>query len=386
MQRSTQGHFRKVGQAAERYSIFLPPALPPTPALAQDSNLSKTLSSADQMLGRLDGLSRILPHPDLLIHFYIRKEAVLSSQIEGTQSTLSELLLYEIEPSRGANGDVVDVSNYVRAMRHGLSRLREQFPLSLRLIREMHGMLLERGRGSGQTPGEFRTSQNWIGGSRPGNAAFVPPPVKEMQDALHALEIFVHTGATEFPALIQCALIHLQFESIHPFLDGNGRIGRLLITLLLVERGVLVQPMLYMSLYLKQNRETYYRLLQSVRVDGDWEQWILFFLEGVRLTAQRAVELATNVLELFRRDETRMIALRGRRGSALRVLSHMQRAPYFTTASVKEKTGLSYNTVLTVVETFIEMGILKEEPAWGRGRLFQYKRYLELLEEGTHLK
>jgi Fic family protein len=344
------------------------------------------LSEADQMLGRLDGLSRILPHPDLLIHFYVRKEAVLSSQIEGTQSTLSDLLLFEMGPSPGAvDGDIEDVSNYVAAMRHGLERMRGGFPLSLRLIREMHGILLQSGRGSGQTPGEFRTSQNWIGGSRPGNALYVPPPVAEMQEGLDSLERFIHEGAREFPVLLECALIHLQFESIHPFLDGNGRIGRLLVTLLLVERGVLAQPMLYMSLYLKQQRDRYYSLLQDVRMNGDWEEWVMFFLEGVRVTSEKAVTLAAQILELFRRDETRIMGLGARRASAIRVFYQMQRAPYVSPGWVAEKSGLSFNTVVSVLEALTEMGILKERGRWGRGRLFQYADYLELLNEGTEV-
>ena len=209
------------------------------------------------MLGRLDGLSSILPHPDLLIDFYIRKEAVLSSQIEGTQSTLAELLLFELRPETG-NDETAEVSNYVAALRHGLERISKDFPLSKRLVREMHAILLKSGRGSRSTPGEFRLSQNWIGGRRPGDALYVPPPVTEMDEALDAWEKFLHEGAEQFPVLVQCALIHVQFETIHPFLDGNGRIGRLIITLLLVERGVLARPLLYMSLYLKQHRDRYY--------------------------------------------------------------------------------------------------------------------------------
>ena len=231
------------------------------------------------MLGRLDGVSSILPHPDNLIGFYIRKEAVLSSQIEGTQSTLTELLLFEMQPETGSD-ETAEVSNYVAALRHGLRRLSEGFPISKRLIREMHAILLKSGRGSRSTPGEFASPQNWIGGSRPGNAVYVPPPVLEMDQALDAWEKFLHAESEKLPVLVQCALIHLQFETIHPFLDGNGRIGRLIITLLLVERGVLLLPLLYMSLYLKQHRDRYYDLLQQVRLDGDWEEWLIFSWTG----------------------------------------------------------------------------------------------------------
>jgi Fic family protein len=384
MQRSRQGELRRQTTSPEAFFAFIPAALPPEPPLDLDHNLAKKLSKADQMLGRLDGLSRILPHPDLLIYFYIRKEAVLSSQIEGTQSTLSDLLLFEMEPTTGDdNADVIDVSNYVAALRHGLVRMEGGFPLSLRLIREMHGILLQSGRGSGQTPGEFRTSQNWIGGSRPGNALYVPPPVEEMKASLDAFEKFMNGGAEEFPVLLQCAMIHLQFESIHPFLDGNGRIGRLLVTLLLIERGVLIQPMLYMSLYLKQNRDRYYALLQSVRTEGNWEEWVEFFLEGVCITSEKAVVLAEKILELFRRDEARLMGMGARRGSAIQVFYQLQRAPYAAPARVAEKSGLSFNTVVSVLESFREMGMLKEVSGRGRGRIFRYTEYLDLLDEGT---
>ncbi|MCU1323127.1 MAG: Fic family protein [Acidobacteriaceae bacterium] len=233
MKRGMQGAHLRIAVAGEPYHAFVPNKLPPEPELVFSAEIRRELSKADQMVGRLDGLSTLIRHPDLLISFYIRKEAVLSSQIEGTQSTLTELLLFEIAPETGSE-DTHDVSNYVQAMRHGLKRLQEGFPLSLRLIREMHSILLQTGRGSRSTPGEFRTSQNWIGGTRPGDALYVPPPVAQMTTALHSFEDFLHTGASEFQVLVQCALSHVHFETIHPFLDGNGRLGRLLITLLLV--------------------------------------------------------------------------------------------------------------------------------------------------------
>jgi Fic family protein len=333
------------------------------------------------MLGRLDGLSTLIRHPDLLINFYIRKEAVLSSQIEGTQSTLSELLLFEMEPETGTE-DTAEVANYVRAMRHGLMRLNSGFPLSLRLIREMHEVLLRSGRGSRSTPGEFRTSQNWIGGTRPGNALYVPPPVKEMNEALDSLEKFLHGGSEEFPVLVQCALIHVQFESIHPFLDGNGRMGRLLITLLLVERGVLVKPLLYMSLYLKQNRNEYYALLQRVRHDGDWEAWILFFLRGVSSTAEKAVALAKDLLSLFDKDLQKLDNVGGKRGSAQQVLTQLQEMPYTSIGRLAEATGLSFNTVTSSLELLKSKGIVSEVDG-RRGRLFLYYNYIQLMDEGT---
>jgi len=369
----------KVG--GEPYKAFVPNALPPDPEIAISGKLRRDLSHADQMLGRLDGLSTLIRHPEMLIRFYMQKEAVLSSQIEGTQSTLTELLLFEIEPESGSS-DTADVANYVRAMRHGLERMEDGFPLSLRLIREMHKILLSSGRGSRSTPGEFRTSQNWIGGSRPGNALYVPPPVAEMEKALHAFEKFLHEGANEYPVLVQCAMLHVQFESIHPFLDGNGRLGRLLVTLLLVERGVLMQPLLYMSLYLKQNRDEYYRLLQAVRYEGAWEEWISFFLVGAANTAGNAVTLAKSILKLFDEDEEKLKDMGARRGSAYQVLLQMRETPYTSAKRLEQSTGLSINTVSSVLMELRDRGIIAEAQGLRR-RLFLYRNYIELMDEGA---
>lgn len=384
MKRGLQGEQKRQAVKVEPFESFLPHPLPPAPQMDLSGELGRRLSSADQMLGRLDGLSRILPHPDILIDFYIRKEAVLSSQIEGTQSTLTDLLLFELQPDEG-DEDTVEVSNYVSALRHGVSRIERGFPLSKRLIQEIHAILLRSGRGSKSTPGEFRTSQNWIGGSRPGNALYVPPPVREMHLALDALETFIHEGASEFPVLVQCALIHLQFESIHPFLDGNGRIGRLLITLLLVERGVLVKPLLYMSLYLKQNRDRYYELLQQVRLTGDWEAWVDFFLVGVASTSEKAVNLAADLLELFRKNEAQVKELGKRRGSALQVIQTMQKTPYISPARLAERTHLSFNTVVSSLQALEKLGLVAELEG-RRGRVYGYAPYLLLLEEGTAIQ
>jgi Fic family protein len=381
MIRGLQGHLIHHEIAEEPFSAFVPKSLPPVPALQETSELRRACSLADQMLGRLDGLSTLIRHPDLLISFYIRKEAVLSSQIEGTQSTLTELLLFEIEPETGTE-DTVEVANYAQAMRHGLSRLSSGFPLSLRLIREMHEVLLRSGRGSRSTPGEFRTSQNWIGGTRPGDALYVPPPIFQMHEALSGFERFLHGDAEEFPVLVQCAILHVQFESIHPFLDGNGRLGRLLITLLLVERGVLAKPLLYMSLYLKQNRDEYYALLQRVRYDGDWETWILFFLRGVASTAEKAVTLAKRLLALFDEDERRVASIGGRRGSALQILARLQEMPYTSIGRLAESTGLSFNTVTSSLEILKNLQIVSEV-AGRRGRLFLYNEYIRLMDEGA---
>ncbi len=380
MRRPQQGKFKKERIASESFAAFLPDPLPPVPDLELGGQTGRNLSLADQMLGRLDGLSRILPHPDTLIDFYIRKEAVLSSQIEGTQSTLADLLLFEFQPEP-SDDDTVEVSNYVGALRHGLSRL-ENLPLSLRLIREMHEILLRSGRGSRSTPGQFRTSQNWIGGSRPGNAFFVPPPVDDMNIALGELERFLHSGAEHFPVLIQCALLHVQFETIHPFLDGNGRIGRLLITLLLVERGVLKRPMLYMSLYLKQHRDQYYELLQRVRMQGEWEEWIDFFLQGVSSTSEKAVTLAADILDLFRKDESVVKNSGPRKGSAIQVLHQLQKTPYTSPTRLAQATGLSFNTVGAALADLLALQLIVEMTP-RPGRLVCYLPYLRLLEEGT---
>ena len=266
------------------------------------------LEAATLALGRLDAISTLLPDDAIFLYAYVRKEAVLSSQIEGTQSTLSDLLLFELEEAPGVPvEDVVEVSNYVAALNHGLRRLEEGFPLSNRLIREIHEVLLSRGRGSDKAPGEFRRSQNWIGGTRPGNAEFVPPPHTAVPDCMTALERFYHAD-DGMPFLVRAGLAHVQFETIHPFLDGNGRVGRLLITLLLCNAGVLRQPLLYLSLYFKQRRSEYYDLLNRVRRTGDWEEWLAFFLEGVRVTAEGAVATSRRLVEVFASDRAAISA------------------------------------------------------------------------------
>ena len=387
MLRGTQGKIAvQFRGKPESYTAFVPAQLPPEPALEWTARIRNALSRADSMIGRLDGIGRILPDTNLFISIYSRKEAVLSSQIEGTQSTLSELLLFEADQSSTERRlDVLEISNYLAAMRHGLKRLGEGFPLSLRLIREMHERLLRTGRGSDKTPGEFRTSQNWIGGSGPGNAAYIPPPIVEMQGCLNRFEEFLHDGASEFPPLVQAALLHVQFESIHPFLDGNGRLGRLLVTLLLVERGVLVEPLLYPSLYLKQNRDTYYRLLQQVRTEGDWELWIEFFLDAITTTAQSAIEMARKILDLFEENEKKVREKGARGASALAVLRAMQARSVAIPPTLVEQTQLSMPTVLRALEDLRTMGIVQEITGRERGRIYRYTRYVNLVNEGTEL-
>jgi len=272
----------------EHVRAYVPRALPPKPALRLDVLLSR-IEDANRALGRLDGVTSILPDPSLFIYMYVRKEALFSSQIEGTQSSLSDLLLFESAEAPGVPlDDVEEVSSYVSAMNFGLDRLRGGFPLSLRLIREIHAVLLAKGRGSTKEPGEFRRTQNWIGGTRPGNAVFVPPPPDKLMECLDAFERFLHVQDRGLPTLIKAALAHVQFETIHPFLDGNGRLGRLLITFLLVAEGALQEPILYLSLFFKTHRQRYYDLLQKVREEGDWESWLDFFLDGVSQTSTQA--------------------------------------------------------------------------------------------------
>ena len=309
---------------------------------------------------------------------------MLSSQIEGTQSSLSDLLLFELDEAPGVPfDDVVEVSSYVGALEHGLNRLRGGFPLSNRLIREIHGVLLSRGRGSGKLPGEFRRSQNWVGGSRPGNAVFVPPPHTAVPDCMARLERFLHAHDDGLPTLIRAGLAHVQFETIHPFLDGNGRVGRLLITLLLCNAGVLRDPLLYLSLYLKQRRDAYYQLLEQVRRTGDWEQWLAFFLDGVRSTAEGAVAASRRLSEMFVSDRA-AIERHGRRtGSALRVHDALSARPLLSLPAVRRLTGLSFPASSAAMDLLGELGIAREITGRRRNRLFVYDRYLSILNEGT---
>jgi Fic family protein len=376
------GQFVETTAAGERVRSFVPPNLPPTPPIDVLGLLNK-LSLAERALGRLDGITMLLPRQELFLYMYVRKEAVLSSQIEGTQSTLSDLLRFETEAQEGQPiDDIREVSNYVDAMVYGLDRLKE-FPLSLRLIREMHARLLQSGRGGTKDPGEFRRSQNWIGGTRPGNALYVPPPVTELDGCLNALEDFMHEEQSQLPAIIKAGLLHVQFESIHPFLDGNGRIGRLLVTLYLCVQGVLRKPLLYLSLYLKTRRADYYRLLQEVRERGAWEAWLEFFLEGVEETANQAFEAATRIIELFKSDRERITADSERAGSALRVHELLQTQPYLTSNQLVERTGLTAPTVNAALADLERLGIVEEVTGRKRGRVFAYRGYLAILNEGT---
>jgi len=376
------GRFVETPVAGEVVRAFVPPPLPPDPPL-DVLGLLERLSVAERAVGRLDGITVLLPRQELFLYMYVRKEAVLSSQIEGTRSTLSDLLRFESEAQAGQPiDDIREVSNYVDAMMHGLERL-EELPLSLRLIREMHARLLQSGRGGTKSPGEFRRSQNWIGGTRPGNALFVPPPTTELDACLDALERFMHEEASRLPALIKAGLLHVQFETIHPFLDGNGRIGRLLVTLYLCVHGVPRKPILYLSLYLKTRRADYYRLLQEVRERGAWEAWLEFFLEGVAETANQAFDAATRIVELFKQDRERITAESERAGSALRVHELLQQSPYLTANQLVERTRLTAPTVNAALADLKRLDIVEEVTGRKRGRVFGYRGYLAILNEGT---
>lgn len=384
MKRGKIGHYEITSTVGEQVRAFVPAPLPPNPPLVLDGSLQQALESAVLAIGRLDGVSALLPDPKLFLFTYVRKEAVLSSQIEGTQSSLSDLLLFELEEAPGVPlDDVVEVSNYVAALEHGLNRLAEDFPLSNRLIREIHGVLLSRGRGSAKAPGEFRRSQNWIGGSRPGNAVFVPPPHTAVPDCMAALERFLHAKEDGVPILLRAGLAHLQFETIHPFLDGNGRVGRLLITLLLCQAGVLRAPLLYLSLYLKQNRATYYDLLNYVRQTGDWEEWLAFFLEGVQVTATGAVSAAQRIARMFRDDRDQIETTGRRAGSLLRLHEVLKARPIISLSEVCNRATLSFPAASSAMKLLVKRGIAREITGKRRNRLFVYDQYLSILNEGT---
>ncbi|MCH9714588.1 MAG: Fic family protein [Cyanobacteria bacterium] len=387
MQRESTGRYELTSTAGETVRAFVPAPLPPDPPVLLEGSLQSLHERALLACGRLDGVSTLLPNPELFLYAYVRREALLSSQIEGTQSSLSDLLLFELEEAPGVPfDDVVEVSSYVSGLEHGLARLSEGFPLSSRLLREIHGRLLAHGRGADRLPGEFRRSQNWIGGTRPGNARFVPPPPVLVEDCMGQLEHFIHGGhhgEHSLPVLVRAALAHVQFETIHPFLDGNGRLGRLLVVLMLIDGGVLQQPLLYLSLFFKQHRSRYYELLDGVRQQGDWKAWIDFFLEGVETTASAAVTTAQRLFALFRADEERLAGL-GRSGPSVRQgYAALRRRPLTSTKQLKELSGLSFPTAGKALETLVDLGIAREITGGRRNRLFAYDAYLAILGEGT---
>lgn len=386
MKRNLQGHYITISTVGEKARAFVPAPLPPLPPIDLSSELREKFDQALLALGRLDSVSVLLPDTSLFLYMYVRKEAVLSSMIEGTQSSLSDLLLFELEHQPGVPlADVQEVSNYVAALHHGLNRLHDDFPLSLRLLKEIHCVLLSRGRGKDCTPGEFRRSQNWIGGSRPGTATFVPPPPNHVQECMSQLELFLHDQPEKTPILIKAALAHVQFETIHPFLDGNGRLGRLLITLLLRSEKVLKEPMLYLSLYFKTHRQRYYELLNEVRLTGEWEAWLDFFADAVIHTATQAVATAQQLMSLSATDGERINGLKRISGSAHLIHKAMLERPMASPNWIQEKTKLSPATVNASLRELEKLGIVKEVTGQKRNRLYSYAQYIRIMNEGTEL-
>jgi Fic family protein len=380
MKRDLTGRYAPSAAGGETVRAFVPAPLPPVPALDLSGDRQQRLEQATLAVGRLDSVSSLLPDPQLFLYAYVRREAVLSSQIEGTQSSLNDLLLFELDEAPGVPfDDVQEVSNYVAALEHGMARLREGFPLCNRLLREMHIQLMATGRGSDKLPGEFRRSQNWIGGTRPGNAHFVPPPPQEVESCMAALEAFLHADDDGLQTLLRAALAHVQFETIHPFLDGNGRLGRLLIALLLHHGRLLKEPLLYLSLFFKQHRAEYYDRLDRVRSQGDWEAWVDFFLEGVEQTANGAVNTAQRLAALFQADHQRVQAAGS---SALRVLSALHQRPLSSLKRIAAASDLSFPTASKAVLALANLGVVQELTGQRRNRIFAYSAYLEILNEG----
>lgn len=386
MKRALQGRYVKVATAGESFKAFVPAPLPPRPVIDWTPALRMRFDAALLALGRLDAVTDLLPNAALLLYSFVRKEAVLSSMIEGTQSSLADLLLFELDEQPGVPAeDAREVSRYVAALEHGLARLRGGFPLSLRLIREVHEVLLGTGRGSRHTPGAFRRSQVWIGGTRPGNAVFVPPPANELADCLKQLERFLNDQPEATSPLVKAALAHVQFETIHPFLDGNGRVGRLLIALQLAADGLLREPLLYLSLHFKEHRQTYYELLNRVRLGGDWETWLEFFADAVLASATQAASSAKRLLEIATVDARHIEGLGRATASALEIHRALQRQPIATTASLVAATGLTPATVNKSLAHLGRLNIVSELTSKQRGRVFSYTRYAGILNEGMAL-
>jgi Fic family protein len=383
MNRGPTGEYVTVSTTGETVKAFVPAPLPPEPPLELTGDLGDLAQVAALALGRLDGVSAMVPDPQLFLYSYIRKEALLSSQIEGSQSTLSDLLQHEAGGSPGApTDDVAEVSTYIKALESGLARLREGLPLSLRLICEIHAILLSGGRGHRMAPGEFRRSQNWIGGSRPGNARFVPPPPDRLMDCLGPWEKFLHGDPVRVNPLVKAALAHVQFETIHPFLDGNGRLGRLLITFIFCAENVLAQPLLYLSLYFKENRDRYYDLLQRVRVEGCWEEWLKFFFTGVRETAESAVSTTRRLLALFESDRARAGAAKGA-ATVIRLHDHLRTHPHISAAGITKSLEITVPTAQAAINELVKAGILRELTGGTYNRRYVYAAYLNILSEGT---
>ena len=379
MKRKKQGEFIKSALVAgEQYETYIPDPLPPLPAI-NIAEITESLEKASLAIGELNGLAETVTDPSIINYLYVRKEAVLSSQIEGTQSTLDDLLRYESNRTAGVPiDDAAEVSSYVAALNHGLNRIQNGFPLSVRLIREIHNILLSNSRGKDKTPGELRRSQNWIGGTRPGNARFVPAPPDSVSVLLSDLEKFMHSKG-KISTLVKAALIHQQFETIHPFLDGNGRTGRLLITLFLWDQGFLCSPFLYLSLFFRRHRDLYYEKLSEPRKTGDWESWPNFFLEGVAITATDAKRTLTAIQKLFAADNEKVLTLGRAYPSAATVFAAFKQKPLLTIAELTKRTGFSKPTAISAVNRLMNLGIIKNvsEKKWGQ--IYSYSGYTSLL-------
>lgn len=390
MRRAPSGTYEITSFDNEQVRAFVPDPLPPEPSV-DIAPMYQQLEAAAVALGNLDAESRMLPDPDLFLYLYIRREALLSSQIEGTQSSLSDLFVYEFDSNKAEAPkqlDVTEVSNYIAALEHGIALLDGKvrggpLPVCNRLIRATHSVLLRSGRGSDKQPGEFRRSQNWIGGTRPSNAAYVPPPHTQVEGCMGDLERFINADGDGLPAIVRAGLAHAQFETIHPFLDGNGRVGRLLISFILREAGLLARPVLYISLHLKRERDRYYDLLGQIRVNGDWEAWLEFFIEGVRITAEDGIRTARRLTETFERDRARIEQAGRRAGSALRAHEALKQRPTLSIARIAEQTGLSIPAASSAVGLLLQLGIVREMTGRRRGRVFGYAEYIDILSEGA---
>lgn len=371
----------------ETFYCFIPAPLPPNPSVEFGATLQGLGERASHALGRLDGVVTQLPNPALLLYTTIRKEAVLSSQIEGTQSSLSDLLLFENKQAPGVSvNDVTEVSNYVAALEHGMKRLKGGFPLSLRLMREIHAVLLKGSRGGDKQPGEFRRSQNWIGGSRPGNATYVPPPPHEVLPAMGALEKFIHGEPVHTPTLIKAGLVHAQFESIHPFLDGNGRLGRLLIPFILYAEGALSHPFLYLSLHFRENRPYYYETLQGVRSNGGWERWLDFYLEGVEKVSNQACDTVLKLTRMFEQHRSKIKGIGRAAESALAVFELMKKRCLVSLPVVQKELKMTFPTANKALLNLGKLGFVKEITGKRRDRIFSYEAFLKVLQWGTSKK
>ncbi|MES2041014.1 MAG: Fic family protein [Pseudomonadota bacterium] len=386
MQRGKTGTYTSTIAGGIACQAFVPTPLPPQPALDISGKLQTRLNEALIALGRLDAISTLLPDAKLFLYSYVRKEAVMSSQIEGTQSSLSDLMLYEMEGQPGVPmDDVQEVSCYVNALTLGVERIRQGQPISFRLLTEVHQVLMTSGRGTQRGPGEFRRNQVWIGGHRADEAIFVPPPASQIADCWAALEQFINDMPETTAPVIKAALVHVQFETIHPFMDGNGRLGRLLIPLILVEAGILKEPLLYLSVFFKQYRDTYYQLLQQVRITGDWEAWLLFFVDAIAATANQAVSTAQQLIQLLAADKLRLAQIGRLSGSATQILDALFAHPVANIAAIGSATGLAAATIGKALDAMQDqLDMVQELTGQKRNRVYAYRAYIDILNQETN--